>query len=96
MVQLKTIAPALQEDVISSFWTMLRECESRADDEKDPVLCVWVEGWYRQWNRMTGDDKQPVWLMREASAKHVCGLQGFGALGDTCPGCTNQKASVPK
>jgi hypothetical protein len=19
--------------------------------------------------------------------KHVCGLQGFGALGDTCPGC---------
>lgn len=60
-MQTKTIAPELQEDALSSFWTMLQELESLTYKDKDPVLRLWVEGWYRQWNAMTGDDKQPRW-----------------------------------
>jgi hypothetical protein len=73
MTQLKTIAPAMQEDVIASFWTMMKECESDADTNKDAVLKVWVEGWFRQWNRMTGDDKQPAWVTRAADAQSKIG-----------------------
>lgn len=61
-MQLETIAPDLQPAVIASFWTMLRELEGHARDTNDAVLYVWVEGWYRQWNAMTGDDKAPAWL----------------------------------
>ena len=55
------IKPALQRDVMESFWIMLRECESRANDEKDPILMLWVEGWYRQWNRVMATDLHPIW-----------------------------------
>lgn len=61
-MQLKTIAPKEQEDAISSFWTMLQECEGKAKDGNDAVLRHWVEGWYRQWNRITGDNKVPQWV----------------------------------
>ena len=63
-MQLDTIAKPHQADVIASFWAMMRELESQADNEKDAVLHVQVEGYYRLWNRMTGDNKQPIWLTR--------------------------------
>ena len=66
-MQLDTIAKALQPDIIHSFWTMLSELESQADNTGDAVLHVQVEAWYRQWNRMTGDNKQPRWLSRGAA-----------------------------
>ncbi len=70
-MQLETIAPSLQKDVIASFWTMLRELESKADDNDDPILKLWVEGWYRQWNAMTSDDKEPRWLARQKNAQNM-------------------------
>ena len=63
-LELNTIKRSMQPDVISSFWTMLQELRSKADNEDDTLLKVQVEGWYRQWNRMTGDDKAPNWTTR--------------------------------
>lgn len=50
-----------QESVLSSMWTMLQECEGKAAENNDPVLRLWVEQWYNQWNRITGDAKAPRW-----------------------------------
>jgi hypothetical protein len=58
-MQLKTIPKGMQEDVIASFWYMLRELESKAEDNRDGILMIQVEGFYRQWNAMTGDNKSP-------------------------------------
>lgn len=68
-MQTTTIAKKEQENMLSSFWTMLKECESKVDNSatKDPVLKHWVEQWYGQWNRVTGDNKEPVWVTRERS-----------------------------
>lgn len=66
MINFDTIKPSLQKDVISSFWTMMTELESQARNTDDAVLHVWVEGWYRQWNAMTGDNKQPAWMEKRA------------------------------
>lgn len=62
--QFKTIEAGLQEGVIGSFWQMLRQLESSADDKKNMLEKHFVEGWYAQWNEMTGDDKQPMWKTR--------------------------------
>lgn len=61
-MQLDTIKRSLQPDVISSFWTMLQELQSQAENDNDVWLKVQVEGWYRQWNAITGDDSLPKWL----------------------------------
>jgi hypothetical protein len=61
VIQMRTIAPEHQEDALASFWTMLQECESKADDSGSALLKNWVSQWYEQWNRMTGDDKKPRW-----------------------------------
>lgn len=53
-----------QESVVHSFWMMLRECENHAEANDDVVLKRWVEGWYRQWNAMTGQDLQPKWPVK--------------------------------
>jgi acyl carrier protein len=63
-MQLTTIPKRMQPDVISSFWTMLSELRSQADSDDDTVLKVQVEGWYRQWNEMTGDNKTACWSSR--------------------------------
>jgi len=64
-MQLKRIPKKEQENVLSNFWTMLRECESKADDNNSPVLKHWVNQWYGMWNRLTGDDKQARWVTPE-------------------------------
>lgn len=61
MCQLTTIPPNEQQNMIESFWTMLQECESKAAENNDPVLRLWVEQWYSQWNRITGDSKVAKW-----------------------------------
>jgi len=51
--------------MISSFWSMLRELESVADNAGcDVVLRHHVKCYYKQWNRITGDDKRPIWETR--------------------------------
>lgn len=61
MQLLNPIPKKMQADVISSYWTMLRELESKAEDSNDRILMVQVEGFYRLWNKMTGDNKSPRW-----------------------------------
>lgn len=51
-------------NVMTSFWTMMKECESVADNENDPVLKHQVEGWHRQWNMLTDSDNEPRWVTR--------------------------------
>ncbi len=64
MRQLTSIPKSEQEHVLSSFWTMMKECESQADNENDAVLKHQVAGWHRQWNRITGDSSEPIWERR--------------------------------
>ena len=47
-------------NVMDSFWTMLQECETKANNN-DIVLKHWVKQWYKQWNRIMGDNKNPIW-----------------------------------
>lgn len=70
-MNLNTIAKSLQPDVISSFWTMLQELHSKADDNDDRVLKVQVEAWYRQWNAMTGDNKTVTWSSHQPPAPRL-------------------------
>lgn len=63
MAQYATIAKDEQENFVASFWQMLSECETRADYENDPVLKHFVNQWYQQWNRVTNDNKQPIWQL---------------------------------
>lgn len=61
MQLLNPIPKKMHADVISSYWIMLRELESKAEDGNDQILMVQVEGFYRLWNKMTGDNKLPRW-----------------------------------
>jgi len=65
MAQLEQIPRSMHKDVISSYWIMMSELMTQADNENDEVLKVLVEGFFRQWNRMTGDDKKPIWRTRD-------------------------------
>jgi hypothetical protein len=58
-MQTESIAKKLQKDFIGSFWSMLRELEEAAENNLDKHF---VEGYYRQWNAVTGDDKKPRWM----------------------------------
>lgn len=49
-----------QEDLMGSFWTMLKELESHTEPN-DVLLKRWVECWHNQWNTLTGDNTQPRW-----------------------------------
>jgi hypothetical protein len=60
-LELNKIKRSMHQDVISSFWTMLQELESKAVNDNDGLLRCQVDGWYRQWNRMTGDTKTAKW-----------------------------------
>jgi hypothetical protein len=61
-MQLETIAKKHQKDIIASFWSMLRELETQADNEGSALAKHFVEAYYRQWNEMTGDNKSPRWV----------------------------------
>ena len=64
-MNLDNIPKEHQANTLSIFWTMLRECESKAHCNEDTVLRVWVEQWYDHWNKVTGDDKKPTWVGRK-------------------------------
>lgn len=61
-MQTKTIAKDHQEDFIASFWFMLLEMQNTAHNDNDIVGKHFVEGFFRQWDTVTGDNKKPVWI----------------------------------
>lgn len=46
------------DNVMSSFWMMMRELEEKAESQFDRHF---VNGYYELWNRVTGEDKKPRW-----------------------------------
>lgn len=60
-VQMEKIPQHLHKDVIGSYWIMLQELQSKAEENNDIMLKRWVESFYRQWNEITGDDKKARW-----------------------------------
>lgn len=56
------------QNVIDSFWIMMTELASQADNENDPVLKMMVEGFARQWRELTGATYNPPWLTRPKQA----------------------------
>lgn len=61
-MRLDHIPRAEYENVISMYWQLMRESESNAHETNSPLDKHTVEGAYRLWNRVTGDNKKPVWL----------------------------------
>lgn len=64
-MNLTSIKKEYQEEMISMFWVLMRTVESNADctghilDKRD------VECAYETWNKVTGDNKKPVWEERK-------------------------------
>lgn len=76
-MSLNNIPKKMHGDIIQSFWTMLRECETKADDNNDPVLKIWVEGWYRQWCEMSESEivREPIWATRRRRAAFLYSIR---------------------
>lgn len=64
-LELSKIKRSMHADVIASFWLMMQTVETLADNADDVTLKAQVEGFFKQWNRMTGDDKKPRWVSRK-------------------------------
>lgn len=67
MNQMNKIPDAMHKDIIGSFWIMLRELEVIADNNDDKLMKFLVAVYYRQWNEMCEDNKEPVWETRMRS-----------------------------
>ena len=50
-----------QFELLRSFWVMLTELENLAHKSDDKVLKRWVDGWHKQWSRITGGSSSPIW-----------------------------------
>ena len=62
-----------RDNVLHSFWVLLGEAETQADNDNNPLLKHQVEGFYRQWNALNGSALEPRWVTRAArkqGAKH--------------------------
>ena len=62
-----------RDNVLHSFWVLLGEAETQADNDNNPLLKHQVEGFYRQWNTLNGSALEPRWMTRAArkqGAKH--------------------------
>lgn len=64
MINLTKIPKNEQEGMLSSFWMMLGDLEIHADNSKNPLDMHTVSEMYKQWNRITGDNKEPIWISR--------------------------------
>lgn len=53
-----------QTGVMESFWSMMKELESQADQERRNLEKHMVEGYFRQWNRIMKDTARPSWVLR--------------------------------
>lgn len=61
MDKYNTIPKEEQGNVLSMFWSMLREQEEQAYESKNRLDRHMVESAYLVWNRATGDDLKPRW-----------------------------------
>lgn len=70
-MQMTNIPKKEQEGVLHSFWVMMKECEEKVDNDncRDFVLKNQVEGFFKQWSRITDSDHAPVWIRREMARK---------------------------
>ena len=59
-----TIPEEEHTNIMGSFWTMMLELESKANNDDDRLLKHFVEGYFRQWNLIMKDNKEPVWVRR--------------------------------
>ena len=55
-----------RDNVLHSFWVLLGEAETQADNDNNPLLKHQVEGFYRQWNALNGSALEPRWVTRAA------------------------------
>ena len=53
-----------QTGVMESFWSMMKELESQADQAGHSLEKHMVEGYFRQWNRIMKDTARPSWVAR--------------------------------
>ncbi len=53
-----------QANVMSSFWSMMTTLESDADNTGNQLDRHQVEGYFRQWNKLMKDNKEPRWVVR--------------------------------
>ena len=61
-----------QTSVMESFWSMMMELESQADVEKGKALEKhFVEAYFRQWNEIMKDTKEPAWVRRAKKEHNV-------------------------
>ena len=58
------IPKAKQANVMSCFWSMLKELESKADGDKDALLKHQVAAYFKVWNDICDDTAVPVWVTR--------------------------------
>ena len=63
-----TIPKNEHTNVMSSFWSMMMELETQADNTNSALDKHMVAGYFSQWNRIMGDNKEPSWVRREARA----------------------------
>lgn len=62
MEQYTSIPKAEQANILSAYWMMMRELEEQAYDSKRVLDRLQVEGFYRLWNRVSGENKKPRWM----------------------------------
>ncbi len=63
-INLTSIPKDEQENILSGFWVLLTETEQNADNENNPVTKHIVEEYYKLWNRITGQNHEPIWIRR--------------------------------
>ena len=55
-----------QTEVMASFWAMMMQLETQADNTESRFDQHFVEGYFRQWNSIMNDTKEPAWVRRAA------------------------------
>jgi hypothetical protein len=58
-------------NLMGTFWSMMMELETQADNENNTLSKHFVEGYFRQWNDLCDDDKVPVWIRRSNKIKQA-------------------------
>ena len=61
-MQMEKIAKKDQANALHCYWVMMKECESQAQNNEDIILMIQVEGFFRLWNKKTGDNQTPLWI----------------------------------
>lgn len=56
------IPKSMHDEVMGSFWFMLRELEEQAYSSGSFLSKNMVESLYHQWNKVTGSSLKPRWV----------------------------------